>query len=145
MNAKKFFLIILVLSINTLFAQEWITNFDEAKKTAKEENKKIIMSFQGSDWCAPCIKLEKEYFSDSEFVTYSKAHFVMLKVDFPRRKKNRLSKEQQKNNNNLAEKYNQQGNFPLVVVLNDNGKLVGKMGYDDKITVFEFIQKIENY
>lgn len=136
---------LLLFTFINLNAQDWITNFEDAQKTAKQEGKRIVMSFQGSDWCAPCIKLDKEYFSNTEFVTYSKTHFVMLKVDFPRRKKNRLSKEQTKHNNNLAEKYNKQGNFPLVVVFNDTGKLVGKLGYDDKITVSDFIQKIENY
>jgi thioredoxin-related protein len=136
---------IMILSFSAVNAQNWLTNFDEAKQIAKQDGKKIVMSFQGSDWCAPCIKLDHEFFSKTEFLTYSKAHFVMLKVDFPRRKKNRLSKEQTKHNNNLAEKYNQKGNFPLVVVLNDEGKLVGKTGYDESITVSEFIQKIENY
>ena len=41
----------------------------------------------------------------------------MLKADFPRKKKNLLPKPQQKNNNKLAEKYNSNGHFPFVVVL----------------------------
>lgn len=136
--------IVILVFINTN-AQVWLTDFEEAKIISKKEHKKLIMSFQGSDWCAPCIKLEREFFSNSEFVNYAKAHFVMLKVDFPRRKKNKLNKEQTKHNNSLAEKYNINGNFPLVVVFNNEGELVGKTGYNEKITVSEFIQNIESY
>lgn len=136
--------IVIFIGIN-INAQEWLIDFGQAKKNAKKENKKLIMSFQGSDWCAPCIKLEKEFFSNTAFLTYAKENFVMLKVDFPRRKKNRLSKEQTKHNNNLAEKYNTKGNFPLVVVFDSNGKVLGKLGYNNKINVTEFIQKIKNF
>jgi len=144
MKIKTIITILIFLSIISMNAQEWVTNFEDAQKMAKEDNKEIIMSFQGSDWCAPCIKLEKEFFSNEKFKTYAKDHFVMLKVDFPRRKKNRLTKEQQKHNNNLAEKYNQQGNFPLVVVLNKDLKVLGKTGYNE-ISVTEFISKLEKF
>ena len=30
---------------------------------AQKQNKKIILVFQGSDWCGPCIKLSKEIWS----------------------------------------------------------------------------------
>ncbi len=133
--------IILLISLN-IQSQEWITNFKEAGEIAKNENKKIIMSFQGSDWCAPCIKLEHDFFSTEEFKKYAKEHFVMLKVDFPRRKKNKLSKEHQKHNNQLAEKYNQNGYFPLVVVLDKNLKVLQKTSYKDT-SVAEFIKLLD--
>ena len=41
-------------------SQNWMTDLEESKKLASGENKKIILVFQGSDWCAPCIKLEKK-------------------------------------------------------------------------------------
>ncbi len=132
---------ILFISLN-IQAQNWLTNFDEAGKIAKNENKKIILSFQGSDWCAPCIKLNHDFFSTEEFKKYAKEHFVMLKVDFPRRKKNRLSKEQQKHNNQLAEKYNQNGYFPLVVVLDKNLKVLQQTSYKD-ISVTDFIKLLD--
>ncbi len=115
-----------VLSVN---AQEWMTDLEEAKKVATEQNLKILVSFQGSDWCAPCIKLDKEILSSDAFITYATDHFVMVKADFPRRKKNKLSDTQQEKNNQLAEKYNQQGHFPLVVMLDKNGAKLGSTGY----------------
>lgn len=126
-------------------SQNWFTNFEEAKSTASNSNHNIILVFQGSDWCGPCIKLEKEIWSTNEFQKLAKDHFILMKADFPRKKSNQLSKELQTQNAKLAENYNDKGYFPLVVVLDKNGKVLGEMGYEklspsayfDKLTSFE--------
>lgn len=123
------------------FSQNWQTNFEEAKTLASEENKTIVLVFQGSDWCAPCIKLDKEIWSTQEFKDIAKDEFIMLQADFPRRKKNKLSEAQQEHNNGLAEKYNKNGYFPYVVVLDANGKELGSLGYE-KTTPKEYSNKI---
>lgn len=125
----KFFILIFLLSIN-VSAQSWITNFEEAKKISTDNNRNIVLVFQGSDWCAPCIKLNKQVWSTVEFQKLAKNHFVMLQVDFPRRKANKLTEAMQTQNNNLAELYNKHGYFPLVVVLDSKGKVLGKIGYE---------------
>jgi thioredoxin-related protein len=128
MKKLLFLSLFFILSLN-VFAQEWITDLSEAKKIASKENKTIVLVFQGSDWCAPCIKLDREIWSTDEFKAYAKDHYVMLQADFPRSKKNKLSKEQQAKNNKLAEKYNKNGYFPFVVVLDKNGKVLEETGY----------------
>ena len=61
MNFKKLLVFTMLLLVFTNgFSQNWLTDFENAKELAKEENKKIILVFSGSDWCAPCIKLENE-------------------------------------------------------------------------------------
>jgi thiol-disulfide isomerase/thioredoxin len=75
------------------------------------------MVFQGSDWCAPCMKLDKEIWTSEEFVNDSDENLIMLKVDFPKKRKNKLSQVQQEHNNVLAEKYNTVGYFPFVVLV----------------------------
>ena len=144
---KKFYITSLLLFFlsSSSFSQNWLTNFNEAKKVALEKNQNIILVFQGSDWCAPCIKLDKEIWSTEEFNILSKDHFVMIKADFPRKKSNKLSAELSEQNAKLAETYNNQGFFPLVVVLDKNGTVLGKMGYEKlspstyfkKLTAFE--------
>ena len=128
----------------SLFSQDWVFNFDKAKAIAKKENKTIIMVFQGSDWCAPCIKLDKEIWQTETFKSYAKDHFVMLKLDFPKRKKNALDAEQEKHNNALAEKYNKNGYFPYVVVLDSKGNQLGSTGYK-KITPKDYIALLESF
>lgn len=122
------FAVFLLLSMSAV-SQNWLTNFDEAKAKAAKTNQNILLVFSGSDWCVPCMKLEQEIWQSEEFKNFAKDHFVLLKASFPKQKKNRLSEEQQEHNNQLAEKYNQQGYFPLVVVLNKNGKELGATGY----------------
>ena len=139
---------ILVLSIMLLpfmiQAQDWQTDFETAKSLAAEQDKPIILVFQGSDWCAPCIKLEKEIWSSEDFIAYSKEHYIMLKADFPRKRQNSLSAEQQEKNNALAEKYNKEGYFPLVVVLDKEGKVLGTTGYK-KLTPSEYIEFLNSF
>ncbi|MBK5213283.1 MAG: thioredoxin family protein [Flavobacteriaceae bacterium] len=133
----------IVFSI-TLSAQEWQTDFETAKQISSEENRPIILVFQGSDWCAPCIKLDREIWSTYEFKNYSKDHFVMLQADFPRKKKNALPDVQQQKNNQLAEKYNKQGYFPFVVVLDKEGNVLGEAGYE-KTSPEAYIEKLESF
>ncbi len=127
-----------------LAAQDWQTNLAKSKELALNEKKTLILVFQGSDWCAPCIKLDKEVWSTEEFKKYARSHYVMLKADFPRKKKNQLPEEQSKANKKLAELYNQQGIFPLVVILNSSGKVLGQTSYK-KMSASEYIKHLESF
>ncbi len=107
----------------------WLTNYEAALSKAKEENKPVLLSFAGSDWCKPCIMLTREVFQTPEFESYAKENLVLLLLDFPRLKKNKLSDEQTKHNETMAAKYNNTGEFPLVVLVDANGKVIAKTGY----------------
>ncbi|MDG3581401.1 MULTISPECIES: thioredoxin family protein [Flavobacteriaceae] len=146
MTVKKIAMVlILALSfLNVANAQEWQKDLKKAEKIASTEDKPIVLVFQGSDWCAPCIKLDKEIWSTDAFKNYAKEHFVMLKADFPRRSKNKLAAEQQEKNNKLAETYNPEGYFPLVVVLDKSGTVLGKTGYK-KTTPEEYIKTLNSF
>lgn len=138
------FTFLIVSSSLSIKAQEWQTDIEKAKGLAAANNRNIVLVFQGTDWCAPCIKLENEIWKSDEFKDYAKEHFVLLKAEFPRRKKNQLSKEQQAKNNLLAEKYNTQGYFPLVVVLDKDGNVLGTTGYK-KVTPKEYIDILASF
>ena len=130
MKKKILILVAVLLNLSTTYAQEWQTNFEKAKDLAQKDNRNIVLVFQGSDWCAPCIKLDREIWSKDDFQKLAKDHFVMLKADFPRRKKNKLPAEQEARNKSLAAKYNPKGYFPYVVVLDPSGKVLGQTGYE---------------
>ncbi|WP_417856891.1 thioredoxin family protein [Xanthomarina gelatinilytica] len=138
---KLSLLFLFTLLVNSIYSQNWQTNFDEVKKQAQASNKNIILVFSGSDWCAPCIKLDKEIFKSNEFISYSNEHFILLKADFPRKKQNTLTAEQQEHNRQLAKTYNKNGYFPFVVTLSPAGKVLGQMGYE-KISPTEYIHKL---
>lgn len=140
---KQLFLLFVLCCSTTVFSQKWFTNFDLAKEDAAKRNTKLIMVFQGSDWCAPCIKLDRKIWATQEFKTSAEKKYTLLKVDFPRRKKNQLSKEETKANNELAGQFNTNGIFPLVVVFNSKGEKLGETSYK-KMTVSEYINHLEN-
>lgn len=124
-------------------AQEWLTDFDQAKKLALQGDRPIVLVFSGSDWCAPCIKLENRVFKTPEFQEYAKEHYVLLRADFPRKKKNRLPETLQNHNRKLAEAYNKSGGFPIVVVLDKTGKKLGETGYK-KVSPTEYLNILNN-
>ena len=64
---KKIAIITFVFLSSFSFAQEWQTNFEEAKKIATEQDKNVVIVFSGSDWCAPCIKLDKNIWQSEAF------------------------------------------------------------------------------
>ena len=140
----KKIMISLLLFIATIgYSQEWKHNLEEAKKEAAEQNKEILLVFSGSDWCAPCIKLDKNVWQSDAFKAESQKKWVLIKADFPKKKADLLSPELTANNEKLAEKYNQEGNFPLVVLLDKNGKVVGEKGYAN-ISAEDYIQAIHS-
>ena len=135
-------LFVLIMNTTRLSAQEWRTDWDTAKVEAEQANKKLILVFSGSDWCIPCIKLEKEIWENSSFIQYAEQHYVLFRADFPKRKKNKLPETIQHLNDRLASEYNPKGYFPLVVVLDTQGKVKGQLGYE-RLTPEAYIALIE--
>jgi thioredoxin-related protein len=129
----------LIVSASTF----WETDFDKAQQKAQTEHKLILLSFSGSDWCIPCIRLHKEVFESAAFKAFADSNLVLVNADFPRLKKNQLSKDQQKKNDKLADKYNQQGSFPLTVLIDGQGKVIRSWeGYPD-LTPEQFTEQIK--
>lgn len=141
---KASFLILFLLFTSAGFAQDWTMDFEEAKALAARRDQNIVLVFQGSDWCGPCIKLDREIWSTDIFKDFSRSHFVMLKADFPRRKANQLDPQQIRKNTLLAEKYNPAGYFPFVVVLNKDGKVLGETGYK-KVSPTQYIAQLQSF
>ena len=129
-----------LLTFSQVVAQNWITDFSKAKEFSASQHKNIMLVFSGSDWCGPCIKMENQIWQSSEFVTYADEHLILLKADFPKKKKNRLSKEQQAHNDMLAEKYH--AKFPLVVILNSEGEVLDSFGFIKDFTPQDYINQI---
>jgi len=123
------------------FSQTWGTNIEDAKKQAAEQNKHILLVFSGSDWCGPCIKLDKNIWQSEEFKKDAKKNWILVKADFPKKKANQLSPELTESNNQLAEKYNKDGNFPFVVVIDKAGKVMGMTAYKN-IDAQQYIEEL---
>ena len=122
----------------------WMGDFDAAKTKAVNEHKLILVNFSGSDWCGPCIRLRKEILESDAFTNYAADKLVLVRADFPRQKKNQLSKEQVKLNEALADKYNADGKFPYTLLIDENGKVLRSWdGFPDE-TADQFIAQINS-
>lgn len=111
---------------SALAGEEWLTDFNKAKKEAVEKNLPILADFSGSDWCGWCIKLDKEVFSQKEFKAFAKDRVVLFLADFPRAKE--LAAEVKAQNEQLMQTYGVQG-FPTVLLLDAGGKVIARTGY----------------
>jgi len=140
MYLTQFAGIICILFSIGLIAQP-IEDASEAFKIAEENNKPVLLVFSGSDWCQPCIRFKKEVLDDSAFLNFAKNKFVILKADFPQRKQ--LSENIFEQNEALAEKFNPQGYFPRIVLLDQNQSLISTIHYT-KQSASEFIFQIES-
>ena len=140
----KLLLSLLISSLMTVGAPSWLTNFNQAKNEAAKSGKYILINFSGSDWCGPCIRLHKEIFGSEAFIKYAADHLVLVNADFPRLTKHQLSKEQEKMNDDLADKYNSQGHFPYTVLVDANGKVIKSWDGFPNETPENFVSEINS-
>jgi protein disulfide-isomerase len=80
----------------------WKTSIAQAMAEAPQQNKQILLYFSGSDWCAPCVKMDQEVFSRKQFAEFASKNLILVKLDFPRHKK--LSPDAKAQNEQLAKK-----------------------------------------
>ena len=76
------------------------------------------------------------------FIGFSKEHLLITIADFPQHKK--LSKKQVQHNENLAEKYNPQGYFPHVLLVDDQGKVLSEI-ITNRVDAENVIAQIKPY
>ena len=126
---KKLITIITFLLSFYSFSQDWQPTYIEALAAATNEDKPLVVFFTGSDWCPPCIRLDKKVLKSEEFISYSNENYVLYRADFPKKEANKGSEELIASNAKLAKKFNPKGKFPMVVVLDNEENVVGTATY----------------
>lgn len=143
---KHIFLTLLFVSISVLNAQtqieettheslvvteekgthevDWQSSFEAAINKAKEINKPVLIYFTGSDWCGPCMRLDKELFHTEKFKVFSKENMVLYKANYPRNS-DLVTKENRRINEELSIRYGQ-SSFPTMIVVNADGVVLGR-------------------
>ncbi|MDR2849805.1 MAG: thioredoxin family protein [Verrucomicrobiota bacterium] len=106
----------------------WIDNFEQAKKESETFKQPIFAFFTGSDWCGWCMKLKKEALDTKTFEKFAADNLILFEADFPNAKK--LSDKVKKQNEALSTTYGIKG-FPTVLLLDAEGKSLGKTGYKE--------------
>lgn len=105
----------------------WQSDYDAALKQAAAENKYVLVSISGLEWCGWCKALENEVFSKPEFIAYAKDNLICVLLDFNSSGR-ATNAEFAKQHEMLLEKFQVQG-FPTVLILNPQGKGVVRDGY----------------
>ncbi len=107
----------------------WQQSFSNAQTLSISEKKPLLIFFTGSDWCGPCKMLVTDFFESEKFVKIADKKFVLYEADYPRNR-NLVTPTQKFDNDNLKNKY-RVSSFPTVIIVDKNGKLLGKMkGYN---------------
>lgn len=125
-------------------AQHFLHNVEEAASLAQNENKRILLVFTGSDWCKPCILLKREMLSAPAFSAFSEQELVLVNLDFPYKKANRLPKEQQAYNDQQAERYNPDGQFPRTLLLDQQKNVIREIYYKPGMSTEDFIRQVQD-
>lgn len=106
----------------------WLTDFAKAKAQAKAEKKDLLVDFTGSDWCGWCMKLDEEVFSQDAFTASAPKSFVLVKLDYPRKKE--LPAAEKEQNQKLADEYPIDG-YPTIMLMDAEGRVYGLTGYQE--------------
>jgi protein disulfide-isomerase len=105
----------------------WRTDYAGALDQARLEKKLVLLNFTGSDWCGWCRRLETDVFSKSEFNAYADRRLVLVKVDFPHKK--RLPDAEVAQNARLQQQFGVSG-YPTIIVVDPTGRKVAELkGY----------------
>ena len=118
------------------------TDPDQAFGQARQEGKKVLLVFSGSDWCIPCIHFEKKVLADSAFLQYAREHLVVLNADFPQRKQ--VAPKLTVKYDSLAARFDQEGAFPKIVLLNSDKQWLATLPYSGQ-SPGDFIRELDKY
>lgn len=89
-------------------------SYKDLLQEAKRLKKPIILDFSAS-WCGPCIKMDKETYSDELIASIISLKYFAYKVDID-----------DKEGMEIADKY-KATQFPTTLFLDSNGKTIGRL------------------
>lgn len=104
------------LALPASAAEGWLTEIAEAKTKAQKENKDILIKFTGSDWCPPCMMMEKKVFSKKAFNKGAEKNYVLVIIDTPN-----SDPELKTKNQKVMQEWKVRG-VPTVVLTDAEGK-----------------------
>lgn len=117
----------------------WLDSYGAALGVANQTHHAVLLYFSGSAWCEWCTRLENEVFAATEFAAYAEKNLVLVNFDFPRIPlEDSPATDSQRA---LAARFGVNG-FPAVVLLDESGHFLGKLGYREG-GVAEYLSQIQ--
>lgn len=115
-----------VATVDTLLT---FTDMAEARAVADETGRDILLVFAGSDWCRPCKQFRISVLEDAGFRQNLREELVVLYLDFPSKRRNQLPEEVQAHHNRYAERYNAEGVFPRLYLLDAEEAVLAELKF----------------
>lgn len=108
----------------------WTDDFEAAKAQAAAEGKDLFLYFTGSEWCLPCVMMDKSVFSSEAFRGSAPEDFVLVEIDFPKpvAKPEPPKTPLMKQNRALQAEYRIVG-FPTIILADADGRPYATTGY----------------
>lgn len=119
MTKRMLFVVLFSISFLLAFGNNTEVNFiktdsfEEVQEEAKIQNRPIFVDFHAA-WCAPCKKVDKEVFNNSEVATFMNENFVNYKVNI------------EKGNGPLVALIYEIEVLPSVVIVQPDGEIILK-------------------
>lgn len=135
---KRLILVLLMFGSGAVNAQEWLPDLGTGLERSKREGKKVLLLFSVAEGCQICSNLEQKVFADPEFRQYALKNLILVREDFsegtPEAKIEHLA---------IVEKYNRDGFFPLVLILDSAGRVLKKTGPYEGEDAAQYIRMLE--
>ena len=79
-------ILLLALAGNVFADSPWLDNLETARQQAQQSKRDLLIYFSGSDFCPACITLEKDVLSQPAFLKQATKDYVLVQIDFPKKK-----------------------------------------------------------
>ena len=119
----------------------WHESYETAQRIAAEQGAAVLVGFTGSDWCRPCKRLKRNVLDSDEFMTWTEGKVILLELDYP--KVTKQSAEIKEQNEALKQRY-QISQYPTILLLDQNGEVLGQIAAEKDETPAAFIKKAES-
>ncbi len=110
---------------------QWITSEPEGLALARQAQKPIMIDFY-ADWCLPCVKMDRETFTDPRVISQL-GRFVSIRVDLT---------ESTEEGTRLTEKYSV-AVIPTIAFFSPSGKLLSEFTINGFTPADEFLSHIK--
>lgn len=116
----------------------WETSIEAGIAKAKQTNKSVMVEFTGSDWCPPCMMMEKQVFSQAEFVSKASEKYVLVIIDIPKKNPTLKAKNQK-----VMGKYGVRG-VPTILLMDSEGKEFSRFTASQFPAVDKFLAHLDS-
>ncbi len=107
---------------------DWLQDFEEAKRRAAKENKDILVAFDGSDWCGWSIRMAYEVFLQPEFRRQVDSRYVLVFLDFPQKVPAMAKVQSAERNERMSREFDVDA-YPTIIVTDAQGRPYGRASY----------------